>query len=183
MSTPIDSRGKLFADGTAIDDASSYRSLTGALMYLTIMHLDLAFVMQQACLHMYDPRAPHMTMLKRILRYVQGTKSHDLHLRVSPTLDITAYFDADWAGCPKTQRSTLRFCIFLGESLVSWSSKHQPMVSCSSTEAEYRAIANAAVKCIWLCQLLGKLHCHLNKATVAYCDNISVVAEHPSDMT
>jgi hypothetical protein len=48
-------------------------------------------------------------------------------------------------------------------------------VSRSSAEAEYRAIANAVAECIWLRQLLGELHCHLNKATVAYCDNVSAV--------
>ena len=108
VSTPVDSRGKLTADGAAIDDASDYRSLAGALMYLTVTRPDLAFAVQQACLHMHDPHVPHMTMLL---------------LRASPTLDITAYSDADWAGCPETRRSTFGFCVFLGDSLVSWSSK------------------------------------------------------------
>jgi ATP sulfurylase len=67
------------------------------------------------------------------------------------------------------------FCIFLGESLVSWSSKRQPSVSRSSAEAEYRAVANAATECIWLRQLLGELHIPIQKATVAFCDNVSAV--------
>jgi histone deacetylase 1/2 len=175
VSTPVDSRGKLPAAGAAIDDVSSYRRLAGALMYLTITRPDLASAVQQACLHMHDPRAPHMTMLKRILRYVRGTSSHGLHLHASPTLDITVYSDADWAGCPDTRRSTSGFCVFLGESLVSWSSKRQPTVSRSSAEAEYRAVANVAAECIWLRQLLGELHCHIDKATVVYCDNVSAV--------
>jgi hypothetical protein len=129
VSTPVDSKGKLTADGAAIDNASDYRSLAGALMYLTVTRPDLAFAVQQACLHMHDPRAPHLTMLKRILRYVRGTSSHGLLLRALPNLNITAYSDADWAGCPETRRSTSGFCVFLGDSLVSWSSKRQPTVS------------------------------------------------------
>lgn len=72
---------------------------------------------------MHDPHVPHMTMLERILRYVRGTMSHRLHLHASPELDITAYSDADWAGCPDTRHSMSGFYIFLGASLVSWSSK------------------------------------------------------------
>ncbi|XP_066320312.1 uncharacterized mitochondrial protein AtMg00810-like [Miscanthus floridulus] len=120
---PIDAKGKLSADGAPIDDATSYRSLAGALQYLTVTRLDLAFAVQQACLHMHDPRVPHQALLKRILRYVRGTSSMGLHLCGSRNLSITAYSDADWAGCPDTRRSTSGFCVFLGDALVSWSSK------------------------------------------------------------
>jgi hypothetical protein len=65
--------------------------------------------------------------------------------------------------------------VFLGDALVSWSSKRQPTVSRSSAEAEYRAVANAAGECIWLRQLLGELSCSVDKAIVAYCDNVSAV--------
>jgi hypothetical protein len=64
VATPIDCKGKLSAVGAAIDDSSSYSSLAGALMYLTVTRPDLAFAVQQACLHMHDPRAPHLAMFK-----------------------------------------------------------------------------------------------------------------------
>jgi histone deacetylase 1/2 len=173
--TPINTKGQLNADGAAIDGAKSYRSLAGALQYLTVTRPDIAFAVQQVCLHMHDPHAPHLALLKQTLRYIRGTTSHSLLLRASATLDITVYSDADWAGCPETRRSTSGFCIFLGDSLVSWSSKRQPTVSRSSAEAEYRALANAAAECIWLRQLLGELHHPVHKATLAFCDNISAV--------
>lgn len=128
-STPIDIKGKLSADGATIDDAKQYRSLAGALQYLTVTRPDLTFAVQQACLHMHDPRAPHQALLKRILRYVYGTSEFGLWLHGSPDMSITAYSNAVWAGCPDTRRSTSGFCIILGDALVSWSSKQQPTVS------------------------------------------------------
>jgi hypothetical protein len=85
------------------------------------------------------------------------------------------YSDADWAECLNTRRSTSGYCVFLGNSLVSWSSKRQTTVSRSSTEAEYRAVANAAAECCWLRNLLRELHVHIDKATVVYCDDVSAV--------
>lgn len=79
-----------------------------------------------------------MALLKRILRYVRDTSSLRLCLCASSDLSVTAYSDADWAGCPNTRILTSGFCIFLGDALVSWSSKRQPTVLRSSAEAEYR---------------------------------------------
>jgi len=107
---------------------------------------------------------------------VRGTTSYGLHLRgTTSTPTIIAYSDADWAGCPDTRRSTSGYCIYLGNALVSWSSKRQATVSRSSAEAEYRAVANAVAKCIWLRQLLGELNVNIPSATIAYCDNVSAV--------
>jgi len=114
-------------------------------------------------------------MLKRILRYVKGTVSLGVQLRAISSPTISAYSDADWARCPDTRRSTSGFCVFLGSSLISWSSKRQTTVSRSSAEAEYRAIANAVSECSWLRQLLGELLYTVPSATVAFCDNISSV--------
>nr|XP_020178687.1 uncharacterized mitochondrial protein AtMg00810-like [Aegilops tauschii subsp. strangulata] len=84
-----------------------------------------------------------------------------LTLTASASTDLVAYSNADWAGCPDTRRSTLGYCVYLGSSLISWSSKRQPTVSRSSAEAEYR--------------LLQELLCDVHKATLVYCDNVSAV--------
>ena len=174
--TPVDTRAKLSADaGAPVDDASDYRSLVGGLQYLTMTRPDLSYAVQQACLHMHAPRAHHLAMVKRVLRYVRGTAAFGLQLHRSPSLDLVGYSDADWAGCPDTRRSTSGYAVFLGDSLISWSSKRQPTVSRSSAEAEYRAVANVVAECCWLRQLLGELHVAVPKATVVYCDNISAV--------
>ncbi|GJY73291.1 ribonuclease H-like domain-containing protein [Tanacetum coccineum] len=83
--------------------------------------------------------------------------------------------NADWAGCPATHRSTSGYCVFLGNNLLSWSSKRQPTLSRSSVEAGYRGVANVVAETAWLHNLLRELHTPLLTATLVYCDNVSVV--------
>ena len=127
---------------------------------------ELQYAVQQVCLYMHAPRDAHWTAVKRILRYIRGTMDLGLTISASPSVDIVAYSNADWEGCPDTRRSTSGYCVYLGSSLISWSSKRQPTVSRSSAEAEYRAVANAVAECTWLRQLLSELACPVDKATV-----------------
>jgi hypothetical protein len=113
--------------------------------------------------------------VKRILRYVKGTLSSGVHLGVGPVDSLTGYLDVDWASCPDSRRSTSSYCVFFGNNLVSWSSKHQTTVSRSSAEPEYRVVAHVMAKCCWLRQLLQELHLPIATVTVVYCDNISAV--------
>ena len=122
---------------------------------------------------MHDPREPHLALVKWILRYVRGTLDFGLQLHSSIVSSLMAYSDADWVGCPNTQRSTSGYPVFLGDNLVSWSSKRQPTVSHSSAEAEYRAVANAVAEVTWLRQFLLELHCPVHQASIVYRDNMS----------
>ena len=85
--------------------------------------------------------------------------------------------DVDWVGCPDTHnhKSTSGYAVFLGDNLISWSSKSQNIVSRSSAEAEYRAVANGVAEATWLRQLFQQFHAPLRRATLVYCDDISVV--------
>ena len=174
--TPVDTHAKLSAiAGAPVADPSAYRSLAGALQYLTLTRPDLAYAVQQVCLFMHDPREPHLSMIKRILRYLKGTLSSGLHIGVGPVQSLVTYSDVDWAACLDSRRSTSGYCVYLGDNLISWSSKRQTTVSRSSAEAEYRAVAHVVAECCWLRQLLQELHVPLASATVVYCDNVSVV--------
>ncbi|GJW88612.1 ribonuclease H-like domain-containing protein [Tanacetum coccineum] len=93
----------------------------------------------------------------------------------SLTTDLVAYSYADWAGCPTTRRSTSGYCVFLGNNLLSWSSKRQLTLSRSSDEAEYHGVTNVVAETCWLRNLLRELHTPLSSATLVYCDNVSAV--------
>jgi hypothetical protein len=145
------------------------------LQYLNFTRPDITYDVQQVCLHMHDPRESHLTAMKRILCYLRGTPDYGLLLRRSRSTDLTVYTDADWAGYPDTRRSTSSYAVFLGDNLMSWSAKWQTVISRSSAEAEYRAVANGVAEATWLRQLLLELQAPLSRCTLVYCDNISVV--------
>ncbi|CAH9103888.1 unnamed protein product [Cuscuta europaea] len=176
VATPVDTNSKLSATaGPPVEDPTLYRSLAGALQYLTFTRPNISYAVQQICLFMHDPRVPHLHALKRILRYIKGTLHFGLHLRPSPIDSLISYSDADWGGCPDTRRSTSGYCVYLGDNLLSWSSKRQATLSRSSAEAEYRGVTNVAAETCWIRNLLLELQCPLSKATLVYCDNISSV--------
>ena len=167
--TPVDTKPKLsVSPDEPYADPTKYRSLAGALQYLTFTRPDISYAVQQVCLHMHDPCNAHMGALKRILRYLQGTLSFGLHLYKSSIDNLVAYTDADWGGCPDTRRSTSGYCVFLGDNLIFWSSKRQPTISKSSAEAEYRGVANVVSDSCWLRNLLLELHFPIHKATIVY---------------
>ena len=116
-STPVNT------DGPPVVDATSYRSLTGALQDMTFSRPNIAYDVQQVCLHMHTPQEPHLTALKRILRYLRVSLDYGLLLRPSSTSELVVYTDTDWAGCPNTRRSTSSHTMFLGANLVSWAAK------------------------------------------------------------
>jgi hypothetical protein len=89
--------------------------------------------------------------------------------------DLVAYTDVDWAGCPDTRRSTSGYAVFVGDNLISWSAKRQTVISRSSAEVEYHAVANGVAKATWLRQLLHELQAPSSRCTLVYCDNISAV--------
>jgi hypothetical protein len=176
VNTPIDAGSKLsISDGDLLDNPTLYRSLTGALQYLTLTRPDIAYAVHQACLFMHAPRSSHLNLVKRIIRYIKGSLDFGTHIVPSSPSSLIAYSDADWAGCPDTRRSTTGYCVFLGDNLISWSSKRQLTVSRSSAEAEYDAVAHVVAESCWIRQLLQELHQPVDRSTVVYCDNISAV--------
>nr|GFA03183.1 ribonuclease H-like domain-containing protein [Tanacetum cinerariifolium] len=176
--TPVDAESKLRDGGTPVVDPTLYRSLAGSFHYLTFTRPDITYAVQEVCLYMYDTREPHFSALKQILRYVQGTLDYGLQLFSSTTDSLIAYSDTDWAGCLTTRRSTSGYCVFLGNNLLSWSSKRQPTLSRSSAKAEYRGVANAVAETCWIRNLLRELHTHLSSALLCIVIMGEFIKEH-----
>jgi Reverse transcriptase (RNA-dependent DNA polymerase) len=158
-------------DGVKFHDPGLYRSLVGAIHYVTLTHPDLAFAVNKCCQLMHCPSTAHWAALKRILRYLAGTHSFGLHLHAASAMQLVAFSYADWVGCPDDRRSTIGYAVFLGSNIISWSSKKQPTVAKSSTEAEYQSLAMAAAELLWLKFLLLDLHISV-PSPILYCDNL-----------
>uniref|UniRef100_A0A2N9FEM3 CCHC-type domain-containing protein n=1 Tax=Fagus sylvatica TaxID=28930 RepID=A0A2N9FEM3_FAGSY len=176
VSTPLEMNARLTPlDGTPLSDATLYRQLVGSLVYLTVTRPDIAHAVHLVSQFLSAPHSTHYAAVLHILRYIKGTMFHGLHFSAHSTLDLCAYSDADWAGDPTDRRSTTGFCFFLGDSLISWRSKKQHIVSRSSTEAEYRALADTTSELLalrWLLEDMGLTH---SSPTIIHCDNRSAI--------
>ncbi|XP_021990999.1 uncharacterized mitochondrial protein AtMg00810-like [Helianthus annuus] len=173
--TPLATTDTFVSTGSPFSDPTLYRSLVGALQYLTITRPDHSYAVNQASQFLHAPTDQHFQSVKRILRYVKGTMSYGLIFKRSKRTTILGYSDADWAQCIETRRSTYGYSIFLGGNLVSWSAKKQPTVSRSSCESEYRAMANTAAEIIWVTHLLRELHALPSDRPTLLCDNRSAL--------
>jgi histone deacetylase 1/2 len=100
------------------EDSTNYRSVVGALQYLTLTRPDIAFAVNKVCQFLHTPTTVHWTAVKRILRYVRGTISVGHQIRRSSSTLVSAFSDADWAGCVDDRRSTGGFAVFLGSNLI-----------------------------------------------------------------
>jgi hypothetical protein len=174
--SPCSSSSKLSKyDGEPLIDPFEYRSVVGALQYCTLTRPDLSFAVNQLCQHLQSPTSTHWIAAKRVLLYLKHTADHGL-LYSKGSLHLQAFCDSDWAGNPDDRRSTSGFGVFLGNCLISWSAKKQPVVSRSCTEAEYRSMAITTAELFWIRMLFQELQVPLPLAPVLWCDNVSALA-------
>ncbi|KAL4378772.1 hypothetical protein GQ457_02G020410 [Hibiscus cannabinus] len=126
---------------------------------------------------MHEPCEGHLAATKRILRYLNGTLHFGLVFRRSePSSSLVAFADADWGSCPDDRRSTSGSCVYLGNSLVTWSSRKQKVVSRSTMEAEYRSVADTTADVVWLNSLLVDMQISQKDIPVIWSDSSSAVA-------
>ncbi|GJU82658.1 retrovirus-related pol polyprotein from transposon TNT 1-94 [Tanacetum coccineum] len=121
------------------------------------------------------PTEKHLNAVKRIFRYLKGTVHRGLWYPKDSSIALTAFADADHAGCQDTRRSTSGSMQLLGDRLVRWSSKRQKSVAISSTEAEYIALSGCCAQILWMRSQLTDYGFGFNKIPM-YCDNKSAIA-------
>ena len=110
---------------------------------------------------MHRPTSDHYSAVKRLLYYLCGTVDQGIILHRQSNLALHAFFDANWAGNQDEYTSTSAYIVYLGRNPISWSSKKQRTLAQSSTEVEYRSIANIAAELNWICSLLTKPGVHI----------------------
>nr|GEZ96865.1 retrovirus-related Pol polyprotein from transposon TNT 1-94 [Tanacetum cinerariifolium] len=151
VDTPMVEKSKLNEDkeGKAIDP-SHYHGMIGTLLYLKASRPDLQFAICMCARYQARPTEKHVHAVKRIFRYLRGTVNRGLWYPKDSSVALTAFADADHAGCQDTRRSTSGSVQFLGERLISWSSKRQKSAAISSTEAEYIALSGCCAQILWM---------------------------------
>jgi histone deacetylase 1/2 len=175
VSTPLSTSEKLsLHEGSLLgpEDATKYRSIVGVLQYLTLTRPDIAFSVNKVCQFLHAPTTVHWAAVKRILRYIKQNTQLGLNIHRSMSTLVSAFSDADWAGNVDDRKSTGGFAVFIGSNLVSWSARKQATVSRSSTESEYKAMANATAEIMWVQTLLKELEVKNPHAAKLWCDNL-----------
>ncbi|GKA75621.1 hypothetical protein Tco_0781999 [Tanacetum coccineum] len=146
-----------------------------SLMYSTASRPDLVFAVCMCARYQAKPTKKHFEAIKRVFRYLKGTIHMGLWYPKDNAMSLTAYADADHAGCQDSRRSTSGSAQFLGDRLVSWSSKKQRSTAISTTEAEYIAMSGCCAQILWMRSQLKDYGFNFNKIPL-YCDNKSAIA-------
>nr|GEY14993.1 retrovirus-related Pol polyprotein from transposon TNT 1-94 [Tanacetum cinerariifolium] len=167
--TPMEIKDKpdLDQNGTLVD-ATKYRSMIGALMYLTSSRPDIVHATYLYARYQAKPTEKHLKEVKRIFRYLRGTVNMGLWYTKDSGFELTGFSDADYAGCKDTFKSTSSGAQFLGEKLVSWSSKKQDCTALSIIEAEYVSLSACCAQVLWMRTQLTDYGFHFNKILIYY---------------
>lgn len=174
--TPMVTGRSLSEEAELMKNPTIYRRAIGALQYLTNTRPDISYAVNRLSQYMQAPTALHWQCVKRVFRYLKGTMDYCLHLKPSADLDISGFSDADWATNTEDRKSVAGYCVYLGESLITWSSRKQRAVSRSSTESEYRALADLAAEVAWIRSLLQEIKLNIPRTPILWCDNLSAKA-------
>ncbi|GMI70341.1 cysteine-rich RLK (RECEPTOR-like protein kinase) 8 [Hibiscus trionum] len=163
--------------GSPIEDVTGYWSIVGALLYLCHTGPDVMYSVHRVAQYMHRPCEEHLAAVKRILRYLNGTLHYGLVFRPSEVdASLVVFSDADWGSSPDDRRSTSGYCAYLGNNILTWSSRKQKEVSRSTMEAEYRSIADAVSEVTWLRSLLTDMGVQQKDVPVVWSDSTSAIS-------
>ena len=156
-----------------LEDAGLYRRLVGKLIYLTVTRPDISYAVSVLSQFMQAPRAIHLEGVYRVLAYIKRAPGKGLLYRRHGHLRIEAYSDSGFAGDKEDRKSHGGYATYVGGNLVTWRSQKQSIVSRSSAEAEYRAMADTTAELLWLRSLLTELGFPPGEPMQMYCDNLA----------
>ncbi|KAH9726030.1 retrovirus-related pol polyprotein from transposon RE1 [Citrus sinensis] len=159
--------------GHYVEDVTHYRSIVGGMQYLVLTRPEIAFSVHKLSQYVSAPTLQHLMACKRVLRYLKATQNYGLKFIKEGDMKLTCFTDADWAGDLDDRKSVGAYCVYLGNNLVSWSSKKQPVIARSSTESEYRSLAAASAEISWLQSLFSELKLQCTEKPAIWCDNLS----------
>ena len=173
VGTPMCARLKLtkYDDSKEVDQ-TLYRSMIGKLQYVVHTRLDIALAVGIVARFLAKSKENHMMAIKRILRYLKGTKDYGLWYKLGGNIDLRVFIDADWIGNLDDRKSTSGGAFFLGKRLVSWTRKKQKCTSQSIVEVEYVAALVNCSNIVWFKQLMVGMKIEIKDPVVIYCDNI-----------
>ena len=173
-SSPMEQNVDWWDNATALlEDAGIYRRLVGKLIYLTVTRPDISYAVSILSQFMQAPRTIHLEGVYRLLAYLKRAPGKGLLYRRQGHLHIEAYSDSGFAGDKEDRKSHGGYATYVGGNLVTWCSQKQSIVSRSSAEAEYRAMADTTAEMLWLRSLLTELGFPPEGPMQMYCDNMA----------
>lgn len=174
--TPMDKETKLMKNpgGQEVNNIM-FKQIIGSLMYVTATRPDIMHSVSLVSRFLENPQEQHLIAAKKILRYLKGTQDFGIFYRKGVQGQLTGYVDSDFAGDPDDRKSTTGYIFMFGTGAIAWSSKKQPIVTLSSTEAEYVAATSGACQAVWLQRILAHMKAEQKEATILYCDNSSAI--------
>nr|GEV37344.1 uncharacterized mitochondrial protein AtMg00810-like [Tanacetum cinerariifolium] len=176
IGTPMEIKDKLDLDQNgSLIDATKYHSMIGDLMYLTSSRPDILHATCLCARYQAKPTKKYLKVVKRIFRYFRGTVNMGLWYTKDSGFELTRFLDADYAGCKDTFKSISGGAQFLGENLVSWSSKKQDCMALSTAKAEYVSLSACCAQVLWMLTHLMDYGFYFNKISI-YCDSKSAIA-------
>lgn len=161
-------------DGERVDE-TYYKQIIGSLMYITTTRPDLQFSVSLLSRYMSRPTLMHLQAAKRVLRYLCGTMDFGIWYKRGGDGEMLIYTDSDFAGDIDSRKSTSGYVFLIDNAAVAWSSKKQPIVTLSTTEAEYVAASSCACQAIWFNRILEELKYDVEGSTIILCDNTSTI--------
>ncbi|XP_075102910.1 secreted RxLR effector protein 161-like [Nicotiana tabacum] len=175
IGTPMSPTTMLDEDSNGIKvDETMYRGMIGSLLYLTASRPNIMFSVCKCARFRSAPKESHLTVVKRIIRYLIGTSKLGLWYDRSNNFALRGFSDADFAGDKIDSKSTSGTCQLLGNALVSWHSKKQNCVTLSTTEAEYLAVGSCCTQVLWIMHQFLDYDSSLTSTPIC-CDNTSAI--------